>query len=1415
MAKNTRTVNIAVVGLSGTEKEKGTSGVGKSCLCNRFIRQNADDFYEVHTSLISQSDFGGRVVNNDHFLYWGEAQRIDEGCVYTFRVVEQTEFIDDATFQPHRSTNLQPYFKRAAATKLCSAEKLMYICTDQLGIEQDFEQKQMPDGKLNIDGFLLCCDVSLVPSRKLDCQLNFISNLQKQLLKTKKPVLLVATKCDVVVEQFIRDLQHCLSRGKMTIPIIEISAFDNINVELAFVALAQMIDKTRGKPKIIPFAEAARQQKEIVAAAAEKFSELLAEKVLDLNAEWRKEKMTIEANKDFQEYVFLKGEKYAKDLFRKHIKHLRDEFVFRKKREYKKSFSKACEVLIPDLDEVEGLSREEVQKVLQSRQKFDTYFMVLGRDEQWYQIERIKNGEEQRIPCDFLRDKEAEDVYQEHLRILKALRWKEEMKVRFKKVLAECNQVSPGKMMEEVNVFLLGDESYQHLTEAERLEIYTTHEREIFEKAKDEFQEMLLEHSDLFVDLDLNATPSKEKMGEINRELNDDLRFQALRRLPGESHTLLLRHIGFIYHPTIQTCFSGKNCMDIQIKNQLSCRSAEEALRPKLMVGNSSQIDKINIVLLGRDGLADELAKEILAQSSDNEYTLDGRIYELDLKAIDDDMLPAKFFRGTDFKPHGCFCVYNSPDSLNYIEHSLQKHSEWLHGGKKEKSLLPVILIMGPSEKKIKNVVMASLRIQGKQFASKLQYHFVDLPLEECPSQSRFHEHQIKQALQQLLEARKRRPAVVSPSAILKEPTEADLCIQMCVMCGDSFSGSQILAPFVESQFCSITKREECYCAALDVFLGAHRRRVEVSVLSYHSAMLQRDQGVHGYVLVYFAKRRASLAMLRAFLGNVPDVIPVHFLAMTNTDNDLFNCPVTKELVTEGEQIATDIGAKFKMTSRLDKQPEIFTFFFQEVFEQKSLINESIALWERSKSDPLLASDLFGSLSSSTSGLLEEMTGSMPALALSNNGRLQCPSLESPFINEFESFFSPQDTTTQSRPGLYGTSRLCPTTLALEFEDRPQHRRLPLSPSNDHDSMPYAEPMDVIVSKKHQEETIYSDPVDSRTGRIVKIKARSFDDSIGNGVDPTATENRLQQVRIPQLYKLRSERLRPRRTAIHGMVTISPDTTHRPRKESEDTEDKTKKSKWDRSLRSKKKSMKKQEKKESNYFGHPLNELVQSEQPIPLFVEKCVHYIEAKGLSQEGLYRVCGNKAEQDALQRKFDADHSISFEALEANVNVVAGLLKAFFSELPEPLLPYDIHPELVEAIGCPDRTSKLVALQKKIKKTSSINQEVFKYIITHLHKVTQHSTLNRMTSENLSICFAPTLMRPDYSICILTATKNSNIIIEMCIRQCPYIFYNQPEVADSANSPPSSPTSMSLVPLPYSPTSICYPTLTEPPCD
>lgn len=46
-----------------------------------------------------------------------------------------------------------------------------------------------------------------------------------------------------------------------------------------------------------------------------------------------------------------------------------------------------------------------------------------------------------------------------------------------------------------------------------------------------------------------------------------------------------------------------------------------------------------------------------------------------------------------------------------------------------------------------------------------------------------------------------------------------------------------------------------------------------------------------------------------------------------------------------------------------------------------------------------------------------------------------------------------------------------------------------------------------------------------------------------------------------------------------------------------------------------------------------------------------------------------------------FISDQTIDFYAMDVAVNAAAGALKAFFADLPDPLIPYSLHPELVEA--------------------------------------------------------------------------------------------------------------------------------------
>ncbi|TNN54856.1 Rho GTPase-activating protein 35 [Liparis tanakae] len=176
------------------------------------------------------------------------------------------------------------------------------------------------------------------------------------------------------------------------------------------------------------------------------------------------------------------------------------------------------------------------------------------------------------------------------------------------------------------------------------------------------------------------------------------------------------------------------------------------------------------------------------------------------------------------------------------------------------------------------------------------------------------------------------------------------------------------------------------------------------------------------------------------------------------------------------------------------------------------------------------------------------------------------------------------------------------------------------------------------------------------------------------------------------------------------------------------------------------------------------------------------------GLSTEGLYRVSGNKAEMESMQRQFDLDHNLDLVEKDFTMNTVAGAMKAFFSELPEPLVPYNMQGDLVEAFKINDREQRFQTMKDILRRFPKENYEVFKYVNSHLNKVNQNNKLNLMTSENLSICFWPTLMRPDFTTMdALTATRTYQTIIESFIHQCGYFFYNQP-LADGL---PGSPTS------------------------
>lgn len=236
------------------------------------------------------------------------------------QVVEQTEFYDDASFQPFKSGMFEPYAKRCTNTKVASAEKLMYICKDQLGIELEYEQRVMSDGgRFLVDGFLVVFDVSHVPNRSPERQVDLVAQILNHAMKTKKPIVVAATKCDEADEMLVRELERLINRKEFknaNISVVETSAHENINVDQAFFALAQLIDKTRGRSRIVSFMEAAHMRRELLDMVTDGYARVLRQQVQDYGVTWAVAIKKLAQFHEYQAYADIFGKDSAQRLFR-------------------------------------------------------------------------------------------------------------------------------------------------------------------------------------------------------------------------------------------------------------------------------------------------------------------------------------------------------------------------------------------------------------------------------------------------------------------------------------------------------------------------------------------------------------------------------------------------------------------------------------------------------------------------------------------------------------------------------------------------------------------------------------------------------------------------------------------------------------------------------------------------------------------------------------------------------------------------------------------------------------------------------------------------------------------------------------------------------------------------------------------
>ncbi|XP_075876321.1 active breakpoint cluster region-related protein isoform X4 [Nelusetta ayraudi] len=180
-------------------------------------------------------------------------------------------------------------------------------------------------------------------------------------------------------------------------------------------------------------------------------------------------------------------------------------------------------------------------------------------------------------------------------------------------------------------------------------------------------------------------------------------------------------------------------------------------------------------------------------------------------------------------------------------------------------------------------------------------------------------------------------------------------------------------------------------------------------------------------------------------------------------------------------------------------------------------------------------------------------------------------------------------------------------------------------------------------------------------------------------------------------------------------------------------------------------------KKQSGVFGVKINVVTKRERSkVPYIVRQCIEEVEKRGIDEVGIYRISGVATDIQALKSVFDTNtKDILVMLSDMDINAIAGTLKLYFRELPEPLLTDRLYPAFMEGIALSDPAAKENCMMHLLRSLPDPNLMTFLTLLEHLKRVAEKEPVNKMSLHNLATVFGPTLLRPSES----ESTKGQHI--------------------------------------------------------
>lgn len=336
---------------------------------------------------------------------------------------------------------------------------------------------------------------------------------------------------------------------------------------------------------------------------------------------------------------------------------------------------------------------------------------------------------------------------------------------------------------------------------------------------------------------------------------------------------------------------------------------------------------QLNLVIIGLDYASSELISKVHNTCNDNgEYVVDGCAYTLNIETINREN---DYSFAYDFHSKGIICAFSNRMSFRYVNDVLEKQIFNNLEFKNDIDNLHIILVndIDKNNEQMDLNELNALRDEAQQLAERLGCLYIDRKDFYTMTSQQNEEKFVETILNNMIE--------IIPDDEMKlrdsyNGDQPDIRIILSMFCGDPYNVETIVSSLMSEPSCVSSDDRHI---TFELFLGDSKRRVEVILSSYHGANSFRDELIHGFILLYSTKRKASLATLNAFSMNIPN-LPMQMVALTEPGgvNSFFNSELCQILITEGNSLADKLRAHFATASDEENQFKCKFYYFFSVF---------------------------------------------------------------------------------------------------------------------------------------------------------------------------------------------------------------------------------------------------------------------------------------------------------------------------------------------------------------------------------------------------------------------------------------------------------------------------------------------------